>query len=65
MWRGRKVRAAQGAPLLKMEAIGDSRLRQKKTTASRKAGKGEKACVRDHQPPGDRRAVSAGGCKFM
>lgn len=39
----RKVRAAQGAPLLKVEAIGDSRIRQKKTTAShRQAGKGEK-----------------------
>ena len=29
----RKVRAAQGAPLPKVEAIGDSGLRQKKTTA--------------------------------
>jgi len=29
----RKVRAAQGAPLLKMEAVGDGRSRQKKTTA--------------------------------
>ena len=28
-------------------------------------GKGEKVCVRDHQPTGDRRAVPAGGCKFM
>ena len=65
MRRGRKVRAAQGAPLPKIEAIGDSRLRQKKTTASRKVGKGEKASVRDHRPPGDRRAVPAGGCKFM
>lgn len=40
---GRKVRAAQGAPLLKVEAIGDSRRRQKKTTAMRQCGKGEKA----------------------
>ena len=31
----RKVRAAQGAPLLKVEAIGDSRSGQKKTTAAR------------------------------
>ena len=38
----RKVRAAQGAPLLKVEAIGDSRCRQKKTTASPRRGKGEK-----------------------
>ncbi len=40
----RKVRAAQGAPLLKMEAIGDSRILQKKTTACAFscAGKGEK-----------------------
>lgn len=40
----RKVRAAKGAPLLKMEAIGNSRIRQKKTTADLKlqAGKGEK-----------------------
>ena len=40
----RKVRAAQGAPLLKMEAIGDSRLGQKRTTAALpvRAGKGEK-----------------------
>ena len=30
---GRKVRAAQGAPLLKVEAIGDSRCRQKRMTA--------------------------------
>ena len=29
----RKVRAAQGAPLPKVEAIGDSRVRQKKITA--------------------------------
>jgi len=29
----RKVRAAQGAPLPKIEAIGDSRCRQKKITA--------------------------------
>ena len=39
---GRKVRAAQGIPLLKVEAIGDSRIRKKKTTASCKRGKGEK-----------------------
>lgn len=39
--RERKVRAAQGAPLLKVEAIGDSRCRQKKTTAPG-VGKGEK-----------------------
>ena len=32
-WHERKVRAAQGAPLLKVEAIGDSRCRQKKITA--------------------------------
>lgn len=30
----RKVRAAKGAPLLKVEAIGDSRCRQKKITAT-------------------------------
>jgi len=36
----RKVRAAKGTPLLKMEAIGDSRLEQKKMTAM--IGKGEK-----------------------
>ena len=65
---GRKVRAAQGAPLPKIEAVGDGRIRQKKTTAvnglKRRCGKGEKVCVRDHQPPGDRRAVPSGGCKF-
>lgn len=38
----RKVRAAQDAPLPKVEAIGDSRIWQKKTTARRKEGKGEK-----------------------
>ena len=32
-WHERKVRAAQGAPLLKVEAIGDSRLGQKRMTA--------------------------------
>ena len=32
-WHERKVRAAQGAPLPKVEAIGDSRCRQKKITA--------------------------------
>jgi len=37
----RKVRAAQGAPLLKMEAVGDSWCRKKKITAHSK-GKGEK-----------------------
>jgi len=37
----RKVRAVQGAPLLKMEAIGDSRCRQKRMTAPG-VGKGEK-----------------------
>ena len=36
----RKVRAAQDAPLLKVEAIGDSRIWQKRTTARK--GKGEK-----------------------
>jgi len=41
--RERKVRAAQDAPLVKMPAIGDSRIRKKKTTARRKRGKGEKA----------------------
>ena len=40
--RERKVRAAKGIPLLKMEAVGDSRLRQKKTTAFFREGKGEK-----------------------
>ena len=40
--RERKVRAAQGAPLPKVEAIGDSRCRQKKTTAFLRRGKGEK-----------------------
>ena len=34
-WHKRKVRAAQGAPLLKVEAIGDSRLGQKRMTALR------------------------------
>jgi len=55
-----------------MEAAGDSGLRQKKTTAPTTAtpcvaawGKGEKVCVRDHQPMGDHWAVPAGGCKFM
>lgn len=43
MRRRRKVRAAQGAPLLKVEAVGDSRWRQKKTTAMLLHGKGEKA----------------------
>jgi len=38
----RKVRAAQGVLLLKMEAVGDGRIRQKKTTASLRGGKGEK-----------------------
>ena len=45
----RKVRAAQGAPLPKVEAIGDSRVRQKKITTgncvlamARVSGKGEK-----------------------
>ena len=41
-WHERKVRAAQGAPLLKVEAIGDSRCRQKRTTAFLRKGKGEK-----------------------
>lgn len=38
----RKVRAAQGTPLPKVEAISDSRSRQKKTTALPWRGKGEK-----------------------
>lgn len=38
----RKVRAAQDAPLPKVEAIGDSRIWQKKTTAMLVRGKGEK-----------------------
>ena len=38
----RKVRAAKGSPLLKVEAIGDSRCRQKRMTASIRWGKGEK-----------------------
>ena len=59
----------QGTPLLKMEAVGDGRIWQKRMTAVRKAfgpdhGKGEKVCVRDHRPSGDRRAVPSGGCKF-
>ena len=33
-WHERKVRAAQGTPLPKIEAIGDNRCRQKKTTAT-------------------------------
>ena len=37
---GRKVRAAQGTPLPKIEAVGDSRCRQKRMTARK--GKGEK-----------------------
>ena len=37
---GRKVRAAEDIPLPKVEAVGDSRCRQKKTTARK--GKGEK-----------------------
>jgi hypothetical protein len=45
-WRHeRKVRAAQDAPLPKIEAVGDSGIRQKKTTAGKGmalAGKGEK-----------------------
>jgi len=61
----RKVRAAQGAPLLKVEAVGDGWSGKKKKTASGIVSKGEKACVRDHQPAGDRRAVPTGGCKFM
>ena len=36
----RKVRAAQDAPLVKVPAVGDSRIREKKTTARK--GKGEK-----------------------
>ena len=36
----RKVRAAQGTPLPKIEAVGDSRCRQKRMTARK--GKGEK-----------------------
>ena len=59
----RKVRAAQDTPLVKVPAVGDSRIREKRMTAHQ--GKGEKACVRDHQPAGDRRAVPSGGCKFM
>jgi len=39
---GRKVRAAQGAPLLKVEAVGDSWIREKRMTASVTGGKGEK-----------------------
>ena len=43
-WRAnaceRKVRAAQDAPLVKVPAVGDSRIREKKTTARK--GKGEK-----------------------
>ena len=45
----RKVRATQSAPLPKIEAIGDSRVRQKKITTgncvlatARVSGKGEK-----------------------
>lgn len=42
----RKVRAAEGIPLLKLEAIGDDRCRQKKITAfggfAVVEGKGEK-----------------------
>lgn len=43
---GRKVRAAQGVPLPNIGATGDSRILQKKTTATlamRWRGKGEKA----------------------
>ena len=36
----RKVRAAQDAPLVKVPAVGDSRIREKKITARK--GKGEK-----------------------
>ena len=58
---------------MKVPAVGDSRIREKKITAPllmkeiglmRMRGKGEKVCVRDHQPSGDRRAVPSGGCKF-
>lgn len=39
----RKVRAAQGTPLLKVEAVGDGWSGEKKTTANLlKIGKGEK-----------------------
>ncbi len=38
--RERKVRAAKDTPLLKLEAVGDGRVLQKKTTAPK--GKGEK-----------------------
>lgn len=38
----RKVRAAQDAPLPKVEAIGNSRRKQKKRTAPLRQGKGEK-----------------------
>ena len=63
----RKVRAAQGTPLLKVEAVGDGWLGEKKITARfyLDHGKGEKVCVRDHQAAGNRRAVPTGGCKFM
>jgi hypothetical protein len=58
----RKVRAAEDIPLPKVEAVGDSRYRQKKITACK--GKGEKVSVRDHQSSSDRRAVPSGSCKF-
>ena len=38
----RKVRAAQGTPLLKVEAVGDSWSGKKRTTAVSTYGKGEK-----------------------
>ena len=59
---------------MKVPAVGDSRIREKKITAPllmkeiglmRMRGKGEKVCVRDHQPTGDRRAVLSGCCKFV
>ena len=42
----RKVRAAQDTPLLKVEAIGNSRIRQKKTTAPTHSHKCERVRVR-------------------
>lgn len=48
----RKVRAAQDAPLLKMEAAGDGRIRQKKITAAHVAVRVRRWRKR---PPGGRR----------
>ena len=62
----RKVRAAQGAPLPKIEAIGDSRLRQKRTTAGHVPVRVRRWCKRppaDGWPFGLCRLEAASSCK--